>query len=454
MSEFIRFDAEGRLRIEDLDAAELADRFDTPLYVTSEQQIRLNARRFHRAFADRYPRVTVLYANKANDNLAIRHILTQEDAGGDCFGLGELTVSLQSGVPPSKLVLNGSNKTTHELRAAIEIGATINLDHPGELEHVDQLARSLEATALVNLRVLPFSFADPAQLTPELAVIAADRSHDKWGMDRETVRLVLARALGFARVKVRGVHMHVSRLRPTSEHFDLASRLMIDCLADLKDRFGWRPEVVDIGGGFAHDRDPESGRPSGDHRVAMPEEYAEVVVKNLAKGFATHGLGEPELLVEPGRRLVSNAAVLLTRVGVVKRLPSATATWVNVDASTNHALRTKLMGYYYEIVHATRGREPDAIVANVTGPTCTLDLLGEARPLPSISSGDLLAVLDVGGYAEVLANHFNLLPRPASVLVSGGRADLIRRRETIQDLLEGQIVPLRLMNARGHGRID
>ncbi len=444
MTEFIKFADDGHLLIEDLPAAEIAAEFGTPVYVTSERQLRSNYRRLHEAFVARYPRTTILYANKANFNLAVRRVLTDEGAGGDCFGIGELTLSLMSGVPARNLVLNGSNKGPEELRAAIEAGATINVDHPDELETVATLADELHARANVNVRVLPFSYADPSAMPPDLASIASDRSHDKWGMDRTTILSLVPRALALPGINLRGLHFHVSRLRPTAEPFALAVELIVECLAELRDKFRWEPEVLDIGGGFAHERDPESGRPAGDHPVSAPEEYAEAIVAPLRDGLARRQLQEPHLFLEPGRRLVSNAAVLLTRVGIVKRLPSSTVTWINVDASTNHVLRAPLLGYRYEIVHATGGSDRQTVVANVTGPNCTLDLLAEDRVLEETRTGDLLAILDVGGYAEAFGVQFNLIPRPASVLVLRDRVELIRRGETIEDLLATQVVPQRL----------
>ena len=435
----------GRLAIEGVDAEVIAERFGTPLYVTSEQQIRANYRSLYRAFSSRYPKVALLYANKANNSLAVRRILTMEGAGGDCFGLGELAMCLQSGVPPQRLVLNGSNKQRAELEVAIAHGVTINVDQPEELETIAQLARHRGLRASVNIRVLPFTYVEPSTLKPELAEIAADRSHDKWGMDRATVRAVVGRALALDDVSLRGLHMHVSRLRPTEEPFTLAARLIVSCIAELRDVYGWQPEVLDIGGGYAHFRDPESGCPARDHRVASAEEYASAIISALVQELESRRLAQPELWLEPGRHLVSNATVLLTRVGSLKKLPSSDVTWVNVDASTNHCLRTSLQGYRYEIVHTTRGDEPARMIANVTGPTCTIDLLAGQRPLQTVQPGDLLAVLDVGGYAEVLANQFNLIPRPASVLVCGDRVDVVRRRETLTDLFTAQVVPARLM---------
>ena len=435
---------DGELRLEGHSARELADRYGTPLYVTSETQLRENARRLRRAFEDRWERVTVLYATKANYNLAVRQILAQEGLGGDCFGLGELSVSLRAGVEPGKLVMNGSNKQDDELRAAIEAGVTINVDAPGEVDAVVRIAEEVGRTADIFLRVLPFSYADTGQLAPDLADIARDRSHDKWGLDRPTLLELVPRALEAESVRLRGLHLHVSRLRPTPEHFELAAALIGTCMAELRDRFGWEPELLDFGGGYAHERDPESGAPAGSHPVATPEEYAEAITTALRAALRRHSLAEPRLLIEPGRRLVSNATVLLGRVGVIKSLPTGAATWVNVDASTSHCLRAPLQGYHYEIVHATRGLDVPELIANVTGPTCVLDLLGEQRPLPHVEPGDLLAVLDVGGYAEVLSNQFNMVPRPATVLVTATTCDVIRRRETIDDILATQLLPARL----------
>jgi diaminopimelate decarboxylase len=446
LSEFMSIDPAGHLRVESVDVHDLAEEYGTPLYVTSENQIRHNFRRFHAAFSERYPDVTVLFANKANSNLAVRRILAQEGAGGDCFGLGELMLSLMAGVSPEKLAMNGSNKTVQELTAAIENGVVINLDHPDELDTVIGIANRLGVTARVNIRILPFSYADPANLTEEQAAIARDRSHDKWGVDKVTAREVARTALNASNVDLEGLHCHISRLRPTAEGFELAAGLMVDAIADLNNELGWQPQVLDIGGGYAHERDPESGLPPGDHPVSTPEEYAEAIITPLRSKLAEYGLNEPHLHLEPGRHLVSNASVLLGRVGIIKSLPSADVTWVNLDASTNHCLRTLIAGYRYHIINASRANDPEQMVADVIGPNCTKDLIGASRSLPQTSTGDLLAVLDVGGYAEMTANQFNSIPRPATVLVNGDQVDVIRRRETFQDLILTQQVPTRLLS--------
>ena len=434
-----------RLTLEGTDLGVIANQFGTPCYVTSEGQIRANYRRLRDAFAQLYPATRLLYANKANNSFAIRRILTQEGAGGDCFGLGELTLCLQAGVPSDALVLNGSNKGEEELTTAVERGVRINIDHPDELLLLERVATGLRRPAEVNLRILPFSYADLSSLKDDLAEIARDTSHDKWGMDRESAREALAWALRSAWVKPRGLHMHVSRLRPNAEPFMLACNLLTQAMGELRDATGWTPDTLDLGGGYAHLRDPESGAPAGSHAVATSEEYGAAMIRTLRTGFQRYRLPEPELWLEPGRSLVSNATLLLTRVGIVKRLPKASVTWVNVDASTNHCLRASLQGYHYTVLPVERPDAAPETTATVTGPTCTLDVIAADRQMPRVQTGDLLAILDVGGYAEVMATQFNLLPRPASVLVHNGEAELIRRRETYADLTAGQMLPARLI---------
>jgi diaminopimelate decarboxylase len=444
----------GVLSVEGRNVEDLAVTFGTPLYITSEAMIRHNFRELHRAFASRHDDVTILYANKANNNLAVRHILTSEGAGGDCFGLGELSFALDCGVPAEKVALNGANKALPEIQLAIGSGVTINVDHITELAKVAQAAQESGNIAFVNLRILPFSFADLTELSGDLAFIARDTSHDKWGMDRSALIEAVAFALSSSHLKLRGLHMHVSRITATAAPFALASQLLAQCAADLSETFGWTPEVLDIGGGYAHSRDPEGGAEAGSHIVASADEYAEAVVTTLRREFAAKGLRLPKLWLEPGRYLVSNSTILVTRVGLVKPARDDGLSWVYVDASTNHCLRAPLQNYHYQISNVRDRQDSATMLANVTGPTCTMDLIAEHRLMQTVEAGDLMAVWDVGGYAEVMATQFNLIPRPPTVLVSGDRADIIRRREEHSDLMRTQRLPERFQSALHRSPID
>jgi diaminopimelate decarboxylase len=227
--------------------------------------------------------------------------------------------------------------------------------------------------------------------------------------------------------------------------------MLAQCAAELRQRFGWQPSVVDIGGGYAHRRDPESGQEVGTHDVATADDYAQATTGALRSEFGRLGLKLPSLWLEPGRYLVSNSTLLLSRVGQVNRDPGGSFSWVHIDASTNHCLRVPLQNYHYRITSARQQHHGSTMLANVTGPTCTMDLIAERRTIPSVEAGDLVAIWDVGGYAEVMATQFNLIPRPAAILVCGDQAEPIRRREEFADLMRTQIVPERLRRVAGAG---
>ena len=360
-------------------------------------------------------------------------MLVQEGVGGDCFGLGELTLSLRAGVAPELLVLNGSNKQPPELRAAVEAGVTIDVDEPSELDLVAGLAEELGRRANVCLRVLPFCYADPTTLRARVGPDRRRHEPRQVGNGSADDRGDPSQALKSRWLRLRGLHLHVSRLLPTPEAFELAAALITTCLAELNERYGWQPEVLDFGGGFPHERDPESGSRSGSHAVGTPEQYAEAITSRLHTSLAEHSLREPQLLLEPGRRLVSNATVLLTRVGVVKRLPTGSTTWVNVDASTSHCPRIPLQGYHYEIVHATKGREAGDAEVSVVGPTCVIDLLG-ARPLPAPVRVTCSPSWTSAATRKYFRTSSTCVPRPATVLVHGDDCEVIRRRETMDDI--------------------
>ena len=316
-------------------------------------------------------------------------------------------------------MLNGSNKQPAELRAAIEAGVTINIDDPSELDLVAGLAEQLGRPADVCLRVLPFSYADPATLEPELAAIAADTSHDKWGMDRQTIVALVPGRSSLAWLRLRGLHLHVSRLRADAR--GLRARGPPDRHVH---RGAARPLRVAARAARLRRRLPARAR-SRERRcrpaatlVGTPEEYAEAVTSTLRAALAERSLDEPHLLLEPGRRLVSNATVLLTRVGVVKRLPTGTHDVGQRRREHEPLPARRAPG----LLLRDRPRDERARGRRHGGQRRRPDL--RDRPPRRAAAararqGDLLAVLDVGGYAEVLSNQFNLLPRPATVLVDG-----------------------------------
>ncbi len=447
-SDSIGVDPDGRLRIEDRDATELADTFGTPLYVISEQQIRHNVRAMQRAFRRRYPRTTVLFSNKANNNPAVRRVFNQEGAGGDCFGFGELYLSLQVGSDANSMMLNGSNKQEPELSLAIEAGVTINLDAMEELELVEAIAERLSRRARVNARTR-------LELRPMDGVISdwprgveigpGARGH-KFGMTESEALEVCRRALASEWLELRGLHHHAGRWTNDVTLNRTVVREQVALAARIRDALRWTPEHLNMGGGLAWGRPEGHGPDNADRTAPDAEAYAEALTSTLRAELDRHDLGEPELMIEPGRALASNIGVLLARVGMVKCTPGL-KTWVNVDASQNHLANILSANWYYHAVAASNADPAPSALQEVdlVGPLCTFDVMGGARRLPPLRRGEVVAFLDAGAYGETKAATFNAQPRPATVLVSGARADVITERETLRDVIGRYRMPPHLL---------
>jgi diaminopimelate decarboxylase len=450
-SEFIGSDVQGRLHIEQCPARDLVERFGSPLYVTSENQIRHNYRHFVGAFTERYPenQVIVLYALKANNNLAIRRIFHQEGAGCDCFGLAELWATFAGGADPAKVVLNGSNKSEDELREAVRLDVTVTVDCVEELEMLNAIALTSSRKVPIHLRLKPRleGFDGVFGMFSDDIDVSRVVESWKWGMTFNEALSSARRAQEMRGVELVGLHCHIGRQTGEASPYRAQVRAVVAQAASLREQVGWTPGVFDLGGGFAHGRDPE-GRQSVAH-VPQIEEFAEALTSALRAELSAHRFPPPVIEFEPGRFLIGNTTVLLGTVGMVKRTPELGRVWVNVDCSTNQLTRIMSRGDYYHIVAADKLNEPETEQVEVVGPLCMPDVLGGGRLLPPLQRGDLLAFLDAGMYAETTSSQFNGQPRPATVLVHGAEGEVIKTRETIQDVFRHHRIPARLDGIEG-----
>ncbi len=407
--------AAGELALEGLGAVELAERFGTPLVVYSEAALRERARMFRRAVPD----ALVVYGTKAFPNVALMRLLAEEGLGADVSTFGELAFAQRAGIPGEHLVVHGNNKSDEELRAAAEAGALVALDAP------DEPARAAAAgVRRVLVRVTP------GVETETHEAIRTGHRGSKFGLDAdaalEAVRVALQAGMG-----VEGLHIHIgSQLADVSAHL-LAVELLAEFAARCRTELDWMPSTIDIGGGFGIRQ-----------LVEEPEPQVEELVRTLAaavtREWLARGLQTPKLIVEPGRSLVGPAAFTLYRVGAMKQ--AGDRHYVAIDGGMSDNPRPQLYGARYSALLANRADEPPDDAFTIAGKHCESgDVLIERAELPEPRRGDLLAVPVTGAYTLGMASNYNSVPRPAAVLVGGGEARLILRRETVDDLLAREV---------------
>jgi diaminopimelate decarboxylase len=446
----LEVDEDGVLRIEGCSCLELLARFGSPLFVVSEQTLRANYRRLFDAYAKAWPEeINVMYAIKANNNLAIRAILHQEGAGGDVFGEGELYATFMGGADPDKLVLNGSNKSFELVQTAVRLGIRVNVDDEEEIDFLEQVVEQGTTPARANLRlnIVPPEF-DPSGKT-------RDR---QWGFSLEGAIPLVNRLLAINGLEFEGLHLHIGRTSADPAFHIAWARKLAEGIVELHRRTGFVPRLLDVGGGYARERDiearapyafkPNTDSPTVYRNVHAIEEYAAAVSEALLGPLREAGLPTPRLWLEPGRYICGNAVVLLGSVGAVKR--DAGRIWVNVDVSINNIPRAESHGYKYFILPGSKMRAPYEIEADVVGPLCTGVPLGEDRKLPLLRRGDAIAIPDAGMYAEVRSMQMNGVPRPATVLVNQGEAEIIKERETVLDVFAHHRIPERLMTRQSN----
>jgi diaminopimelate decarboxylase len=387
----------------------------TPAYVYSTAALLESFGDHDRAFSD-VPHL-ICYAVKANSNLGVISTLGKAGAGADIVSGGELYRALRAGIPPSKIVFSGVGKTRDEMRDALKAEIlTFNVESTSELAALDEVARDLGTRAPVALRVNPD--VDP-QTHPYIATGLKD---SKFGIPITDAPAVYDTAATLPGIRIVGVQMHIgSQLTKTAPFADSVARL-VSLVRSLRAR-AIEISSIDIGGGL--------GIRYRDETPPTHAEYAGVLVPPLKELGVT-------VVLEPGRSMVGNAGILLTRVLYRKATPDKT--FVVVDAAMNDLLRPSLYAAYHEIRHLDAARaEAAAETVDVVGPICESgDFLAKGRALPRAEEGDLLAVMSAGAYSFAMASNYNTRPRAVEILVDGDRHTIVRRRETYEDLVAGE----------------
>jgi diaminopimelate decarboxylase len=456
--EFIGIGPNGNIWVDGCDVRELAERFGTPLFILSENQLRWLSenqlrwtyRAFRDAFRRHYPNVEILFANNSNNGLAVRHIMNQEGAGGDCFGVNEMYLALLAGTNPRTLVLNGSNKQDEELEMAIANGLCINIDAMDELDRIAAIAERLGRPVDLGIRLK----LDLEPLRDRMGVsmhgpgtLKQQSDSTKWGMSREQTVEIVRRAQAMPGMRLKETHFHLSRMSNDPAAFAVMAGEMIVWSAYIKEHTGWEPPCIDIGGGWTFGKWYGTGPNSQLDDAAAPtaEDYARPCSAAIRREAERFGLALPKLRLEPGRALSGPAGVAVGRVGAVKQ--GAAKKWVNLDLSTNHLSWAAVLDWYYHAVRVTDAAAPDAETVDLVGPLCNSDEVGPHRQMPALQRGDLVAFLDAGGYVESCAARYNAQLLPGTVLVCGATAEISTEREQSKDIAGRFRVPPRLLAA-------
>ena len=404
----------GALHAEDVAITALADKIGTPFYCYSASTIRRHIQVFSQAFSGLD--ILVCYAIKANSNQAVLRLLADEGAGMDVVSGGELARALAAGVPGNKITFSGVGKTSEEIRDALAVNIfCFNVESEAELDAISKIAVQMGKQANISLRVNP----DVDARTH--VKISTGRAENKFGVALSRARAVYARAAKLPGLRVTGVDMHIGSQLTELEPFDEAFSLLAQLVSDLRND-GHEISHVDCGGGlgipYHEGEDPESFH---------PDRYAAIIRKHFADLNC-------KLVFEPGRLIVGNAGVLVTRVLYVKA--GENKNFIIVDAGMNDLIRPTLYDAWHDIIPVILDSSRKNITADIVGPVCeTGDYLALDRGISEVKAQELLCVLTAGAYGAVQSGTYNTRPLIPEVMVDGDRSALIRPRPSIQDLI-------------------
>jgi diaminopimelate decarboxylase len=440
----------GRLFVEGVAVEDLVARHGSPLFVVSETALRRRARRIRDAFRRAWPAgdVLVMPSVKANPVVALQRILAQEGFGADLVHASELEVAVRAGIEPALISLNGSGKDRATVERAVELGARITIDDVREIELARAAAQAAGKRAVIRLRLRPYVDTDARMEATGIPIADAYGTY-KSGIPHDDLAEA-GKALSMPELDVSGVMMHMGRYTTDLDVIGRFSHRFGELAAELSDMWdGWTPATIDIGGGFAP---PVDGFGRGRADFADPqtppeiEQYAEVICRSLECGLAAGGIS-PEgraLEVEPGRSLFAPCGIHVATVLNVKRQTHPFPfVWIDTDTSVTFLSDIQYSSARLPVLLVDEGqRAPESLEeVRIVGHSCHADVLARSAFLPPLEEGELLAFCFTGAYHEVGASNFNVMPRPATVLVRDTDSHLVRRAENVNDVLARDTVP-------------
>lgn len=416
-----------RLVIGGCDAAALAAEYGTPLYIFDEATLRAKCAEYRGEFAGRYPHSLVIYACKAFINRALAQLFKEEGLGLDVVSGGELAIAHSVAFPMDRVYFHGNNKSRHELELAVEWGVgRIVVDNFYELSLLGAVAGRAGVRQQVLLRLSPG--VDPHTHT----YLTTGAVASKFGFPMAQGEEAIAKAMSSSHLELKGLHFHIGSQIFELSPYQQAIEMVLGFAAEMKRRHGFSLEEFSPGGGLAIAYSEDSTAPT----VAQ---FAQVITSSVNLESDKLGLEPPLLIVEPGRSIIGQAGVALYTVGAIKEVPGL-RTYVSVDGGMADNIRPALYNARYEAVVANKVKADALERVTIAGKFCESgDVLIEDIHLPEVEPGDIIAVPCCGAYSPAMASNYNASLKPAMVLVKEGRARLIRRRESYDDLMDCDI---------------
>ncbi len=423
---------QGHLCIGGCDVVDLAKEFSTPLYLFDEFTLHHKCREFKSAFGKYYPDTLVIYASKAFLNKALTLILKEEGLGLDVVSGGELSIAHSVDFPMDKVYFHGNNKAPEELELALDWGiGRFVVDNPYELELLNKLAAEKGTNQDILLRITPGVDPHTHQYTTTGTLDSKFGFPLATGQAEEAVKQVMSTS----NLSLSGFHFHLGSPVFQVQPYELAIELVLRFAREMSEQFGFTLSELGIGGGFAVPYTLDS-------KVPTVTDYAKAIASKLNSLIPAlsplppeERVTYPRLIIEPGRAIVGQAGIALYTVGAIKKIPGIRK-YICIDGGINDNIRPALYGANYEALVANKALDKEEDSVTIAGKLCESgDILVQDTTLASVSPGDIIAIPVCGAYSIPMWSNYNALPRPAIVMVEKGKARLIRRRESYQDLM-------------------
>jgi len=422
----------GNLEIGGCDLVELAQKYETPLYVFDEVTLRTICKEYKKAFKD-YEKVNMMYASKAFMTQAVAKIVDSEGFGFDAVSGGEIYTIYKSGCDMSKVLFNGNNKSYDELTLALEVGVgRISVDNFFELSLLNEVAKIQDKKVDILLRITPGIECHTHEY------IQTGHLDSKFGFDLtqvyEAIELVQEQ---YTNLTIRGFHAHIGSQIFETKIYEDEVEILIKEISLIKDKFGIIFDEINIGGGLGVKYTDEEYPPS-------VFEIGKLIVKALNRSIKKYSIPAPALYIEPGRSIISTSGVTLYTVGSSKQVPHGTQYWA-VDGGMADNPRPSMYQAKYKAQIANKPEYENSQKVTIAGKFCESgDILIKDINLPELEEGDILCVFNTGAYNYSMASNYNRFPKPAAVLVNSSQSDIIVNRESLDDLISHDVIPKRL----------